>query len=120
MTRFPYDQFTKNYLKELLSTSGNVETSRKVAAEIKEIDVYFAPSPQESLEREKLGLLGKFAATSAIFEPFRNAVKRGEVRSCLNKLFDIFAELEPEANRNKTEIVEEELPLHVDSVTDSV
>ncbi len=110
MTRFPYDQFTKNYLKELLSPSGKVETSRKVAAEIKEIDVYFAPSPSESQEREKLGLLGKFAATSAVFEPFRNAVKRGEVRSCLNKLFDIFAELEREAKRNGTEIVEEELP----------
>ncbi|KAF3890324.1 MULTISPECIES: RpnC/YadD family protein [Nostocales] len=110
MTRFPYDQFTKSYFKELLSPSGKVETSRKVAAEIKEIDVYFAPSPQESQEREKLGLLGKFAATSAVFEPFRNAVKRGEVRSCLNKLFDIFAELEREAKRNETEIVEEELP----------
>ncbi|MUG93030.1 hypothetical protein F7734_11505 [Scytonema sp. UIC 10036] len=110
MTRFPYDQFTKNYLKELLSPSGTVETSRKVVAEIKEIDVYFAPSPPESQEREKLGLLGKFATTSAVFEPFRNAVKRGEVRSCLNKLFDIFAELEREANRNGTEIAEEELP----------
>lgn len=110
MTRFPYDQFTKNYFKELLSSSGKVETSRKVAAEIKEIDVYFAPSPQESQEREKLGLLGKFAATSAVFEPFRNAVTREEVRSSLNKLFDIFAELEREAKRNETRIVEEELP----------
>ncbi len=32
------------------------------------------------------------------------------MRSCLNKLFDIFAELEREAKRNETRIVEEELP----------
>ena len=43
MTRFPYDQFAKDYLKELLQPLGEVETSRKVPAEITEIDVYFVP-----------------------------------------------------------------------------
>lgn len=43
MTRFPYDQFAKDYLKELLQPLGEVETSRKVPAEIREVDVYFVP-----------------------------------------------------------------------------
>ncbi|WP_342745961.1 hypothetical protein [Brunnivagina elsteri] len=46
MTRFPYDQFAKDYLKELLQPLGKVETSLTVPAEIREIDVYFAPSPK--------------------------------------------------------------------------
>jgi hypothetical protein len=39
MTRFPHDQFAKQYLKELLSPLGGVETSRKVSGEVREIDV---------------------------------------------------------------------------------
>lgn len=62
MTRFPYDQFAKDYLKELLQPLGEVETSRKVAAEIREIDVYFTPSLQFTSDTIELGLLGKFAA----------------------------------------------------------
>lgn len=66
MTRFPYDQFAKDYLKELLSPLGNVDTSRKVAAEIQEIDVYFAPSPQSNSDSQILGLLGRFASTTSL------------------------------------------------------
>ena len=36
MTRLPYDQFAKDYLKELLQPLGEVETSRKVPAQIRE------------------------------------------------------------------------------------
>lgn len=87
MTRFPYDQFAKDYLKELLQPLGEVETSRKVPAQIREIDVYFVPLPQ-STNTIELGLLGKFAAEPALVEPFRNAATIAEIRSCINKLFD--------------------------------
>ena len=43
MTRFPYDRFAKDYLQELLSPLGSVETSKDVAGEVREIDIYFAP-----------------------------------------------------------------------------
>lgn len=65
MTRFPYDQFAKDYLKELLTPLGTVETSRKVAGEIREIDIYFAPSPQPQAVPQALGLLGRFAQTTS-------------------------------------------------------
>ena len=41
MTRTPHDQFAKQYLEELLTLLGKVETSRDVASEVREIDVYF-------------------------------------------------------------------------------
>ncbi|MFN6559122.1 MAG: hypothetical protein RMY28_004870 [Nostoc sp. ChiSLP01] len=109
MTRFPYDQFAKDYLKELLQPLGEVETSRKVAAQIREIDVYFIPSPQSS-ETIELGLLGKFAAKPALIKPFRNAATIAEIRSCMNKLFDIFAEIKRQTKADKNRITESELP----------
>jgi hypothetical protein len=45
-----------------------------------------------------------------IFEPFRNAVSKSEIRSCMGKLFDIHADLERQNKRNNTRINEEELP----------
>ncbi|MFB2898708.1 hypothetical protein ACE1CI_37820 [Aerosakkonemataceae cyanobacterium BLCC-F50] len=74
MTVFPYDQFAKDYLKELLSPLGEVETSRNIAGEVREIDVWFAPKG-EIAPTTQLGLLGRLAATAAIFEPYRNAIK---------------------------------------------
>jgi hypothetical protein len=110
MTRFPYDQFAKDYLKELLLPLGEVETSRKVAAEVREIDVYFAPSPQPPDNTISLGLLGRFAATPALFEPFRNAATSSEIRGCMHKLFDVVADLERQTKRNNTRVSEIELP----------
>ncbi|HEY9851774.1 MAG TPA: hypothetical protein V6D28_20040 [Leptolyngbyaceae cyanobacterium] len=109
MTVFPYDQFAKDYLKELLSPLGEVETSRDIAGEVREIDVWFAPGEQAASVTE-LGLLGRLAATAAIFEPFRNAIDLGDVRSCMGKLFDIFALLERQARRNSTRVEETDLP----------
>jgi hypothetical protein len=100
MTRFPYDQFAKDYLKELLQPLGKVETSLTVPAEIREIDVYFAPSPQPSTDTIQLGLLGQLANKPALFEPFRNAVKISEIRSCMNKLFYLIADIERQNKRN--------------------
>lgn len=109
MTVFPYDQFAKDYLKELLSPLGEVETSRNIAGEVREIDVWFAPKG-EIAPAHQLGLLGRLAATAAIFEPYRNAINLGDVRSCMGKLFDVFAFLERQARRNNTRVEETDLP----------
>ncbi|NET70531.1 MAG: hypothetical protein F6K62_05945 [Sphaerospermopsis sp. SIO1G2] len=110
MTRFIHDQFAKQYLTELLTPYGQVETSKDVTAEVREIDVLFTPSDQPTQNLETLGILGKMAANSAIFEPFRNPVNKSEIRSCISKLFDSYAELERQAKRNNTRINEIELP----------
>ncbi|MFB2839789.1 hypothetical protein [Floridanema evergladense] len=109
MTVFPYDQFAKDYLKELLSPLGEVETSRSIGSEVREIDVLFTPRGEVAPPTE-LGLLGRLATTAAIFEPYRNAINLGDVRSCIDKLLDVFAFLERQARRNNTPVEERELP----------
>ena len=109
MTRFPYDQFAKDYLKELLTPLGQVETSRDVAGEVREIDVWFTPLSTATSAAQALGLLGKFATTPSIFEPFRNAVTSSQIRSCISKLFHVHADLERQAKRENTRINEADL-----------
>lgn len=110
MTRFIYDQFAKDYLSELLSPIGAVTPSRDVASEVREIDVYFTPSTAAQDYVEMLGILGKMANATALFEPFRNPVSVGEVCSCLSKLLDVRAELERRARREDTRIQEVDFP----------
>ncbi|MDF5730820.1 MAG: hypothetical protein PUP92_23095, partial [Rhizonema sp. PD38] len=110
MTRFPYDRFAKDYLQELLSPLGSVETSKDIAGEVREIDVYFVPSPNSQNDKQALGLLGRFTDTAVLIEPFRNAVKKSEVRICMGKLFDTCALFEREAKRNDIKLQEESLP----------
>ena len=38
MTRFIHDQFAKQYLTELLTPYGQVETSKDITAEVRQID----------------------------------------------------------------------------------
>jgi hypothetical protein len=109
MTRQPHDQFAKEYLEELLTSLGNVETSKDVKSEVREIDVWFVPSPSASNPSE-LGLLAKMAATSCLFEPFRNAPSEVEIRSCLLKLYTVHGDLLRQRKREKRSLSEGELP----------
>ncbi len=68
MTRQPHDQFAKEYLEELLTSLGKVETSKDVKSEVREIDVWFVPTASSSSNNSELGLLAKMAATSCLFE----------------------------------------------------
>ena len=102
MTRFAHDQFAKDILDETLGSIGGVNPDQKVPAEVRKIDIYFTPNPEKpgySEYRSKLGLLGKMAGTTALFEPFRNPVTPDHVVSCLNKLFDVKADLTRQAKR---------------------
>ncbi|MFP4577790.1 MAG: hypothetical protein ACLFT9_19615 [Coleofasciculus sp.] len=110
MTRQPHDQFAKQYLEELLAPLGTVETSRDVLSEVRQIDVWFIPAPSPSPESETLGLLGKMAATTCLFEPFRNAPTPVEVRSCMLKLYSVEAELLRKARQERRSLSEDESP----------
>ncbi len=110
MTQFPYDRYAKDYLKELLSLLGKVETEQEVPGETRQIDVWFAPSPQPTVSPDVLGVLGRFAASPCLIEPFRMAVKPRQIRSCMGKLIDVCAKIENEAGRNKSRIDDSQLP----------
>lgn len=109
MTRFIYDQFAKQYLEELLSPFGTVETGKTIAAEVQEVDVLFIANPESNRDRSSLGLLGQIAGNQSIFEPFRNAVQPKQIRSCLAKLYAIQSNEERKANRDNTPLPEEEV-----------
>jgi hypothetical protein len=110
MTRQPHDQFAKEYLEELLAPLGTIKKSRKVKSEVQEIDVWFEPASLPSRTELPLGLLGKMAATSCLFEPFRNPPSEVEIRSCLSKLYAVHGDVLRKAKRTNKTIPEAELP----------
>ncbi|HAG85866.1 MAG TPA: flagellar assembly protein H [Cyanobacteria bacterium UBA12227] len=110
MTRFPHDQFAKEYFEELLCPLGGLETSLDVPGEMRQIDVYFTPTSTATSYAKQLGLLGQLATTPAIFEPFRNAVTPSQIRSCIAKLFDLHANIERSAKRENRKVSESQLP----------
>ena len=110
MTRFIHDQFSKDYLEELLKPYGEIQAPSRVAAEVREIDVLFSPFSPQNASLKILGLLGKIATKPAIFEPFRNPAAKEEICDCLLKLLEVRSALQREANRNKTSIQNIEVP----------
>jgi hypothetical protein len=44
MTRQIHDQFTEEYLEELLGSLGTIKKSKKVKSEVQDIDVWFEPA----------------------------------------------------------------------------
>ncbi|TRU82626.1 MAG: flagellar assembly protein H, partial [Microcystis novacekii Mn_MB_F_20050700_S1] len=110
MTRFIHDQFAKDYLEELLSSLGEVKSARVVRGEVREIDVWFSPQILDNNPRNLLGLLGKMAINPCLFEPFRNPVTATEIRTCLLKLLEVEGEINRQANRQKTNVNDGEIP----------
>ena len=107
MTRIAYDQFSKQLLKELLERFGKVETSKDVAAEVRQIDFLFLPSPETQKEREMLGLLGSLSSAPSVFEPFRNPVQPREIRDCIGKLYSLHKEIERQQVRENKPLPDE-------------
>jgi hypothetical protein len=110
MTIFAHDAFAKGFLETLLSPFGKVDPSYKIAAEVREVDVYFIPS-DGNLNRTDLGLLARFVTELVVFEPFRNSVSVPDIRACMSKLYDLHAKIYREAKRKKhPEPKDDELP----------
>jgi hypothetical protein len=99
MTQNPSDQLAKQYLEEFLAPLGAVQRTFEVPGESKFVDVWFTPTLPPPAIAPDLGLLSRIATTPCLLEPFRNAPKRHEVRSCLLKLLwlqeDVRRKLDP-------------------------
>lgn len=62
MTRFIHDQFAKQYLTELLTPYGQVETSKDIAAEVRQIDNFiysFTPTVTTGTKPRKTRVAGE-------------------------------------------------------------
>jgi hypothetical protein len=110
MTRFRFDQFSRQYLEELLKPFGEVSVGKEVLGESREVDVWFTPNPQGQENTQAVDLLGRLAATPCLFEPYSDQPTSTQVRDCLLKLFLTQARVHRESKRNKTRSEEEDLP----------
>jgi hypothetical protein len=110
VTQFPHDQFAKEYLQELLSPLGTVETAKELTAEVREIDILFHPATVNSEYAQTLGLLGKMATTVALIEPFRNAVSPEGIFSCVAKLLNKRVQVVRQASRESQHLESNQLP----------
>ena len=99
MTRFRFDQFSKQYLEELLAPLGEVTIGKELLGEARQIDVWFVPNPQVT-SVNGLGLLGRLIKTPCLLEPYRNSPKSSEIRDCLLKLFLTQSEFQRQAKRD--------------------
>jgi hypothetical protein len=102
MARRRHDAFSKDLLSLWCEPVGRVEASRRVHGEERQIDVLVTAerkAPGTNGYRRRLGLLGRMAKGVAAFEAFRNPCTADEVRSCLVKLFELYAERRRRARR---------------------
>jgi hypothetical protein len=99
VSRIRHDQFAKELLAGLLETVGRPQTEVNVTSEVRRIDLLFVPLPEKVEFRQRLGLLGRIAATACLIEPYRNPPTEEEIRACLLKLFIQHGERQREARR---------------------
>lgn len=109
MTRFRFDQFSKQYLEELLSPLGKVTIGKELLGEARQIDVWFVPNSQ-AVAPNALGLLGRLSKSPCLLEAYRNPPKLPEIRDCLLKLLLTQAEDQRNAKRTKRLLSEDNLP----------
>ena len=111
MTRFVHDKFAQEYLPQLFNDFGTVVSSANVTAEIKQVDVLFTPTKPVPTNPETLGLLGKLAQQTCLFEIFRNPVQPEEIESCASKLLDYRIQQRREIKREKIKLESKHLPI---------
>jgi hypothetical protein len=110
MSQFPHDEFAKEYLPELIKDYGEAKSGENVNAERREIDVFFQPTKEVPTTSDTLGLLGKLAQTTVIFEVFRNPVETHQITECLGKLFDVRSTIRTKKRKNKQQLSSESEP----------
>ncbi len=99
MPRKAHDSFVKEWMQELLTDFGTVETEVEIAGEVGTIDVLFYPAEQSPYPLEPLGDFGKILAQPSMIEAFRNAVSEWDIRNCKGKLWMLEGELRRAAKR---------------------
>ncbi len=104
MTKKPHDQFSKLYLKGMLSPfSQEVEISFELPAEeVQQVDIWFIPKSHQPIA--ELGFLGKMATTPALLEVFRNPISENDLFACVEKLCKVRGELQRSARRENRKL----------------
>jgi hypothetical protein len=101
MTKKPHDQFSKQYLKGMLSPYGEeIEISFELPpGESQQVDVWFVPKSRQPVT--ELGMLGRMVVSPALLEVFRNPIGEDDLFGCIEKLCKVRGELKRLAKREK-------------------
>lgn len=110
MSQFPHDEFVKEYIPELIKSYGAAKAGENINSERREIDVFFEPTQPVPTTPETLGLLGRLAQRTVLFEVFRNPVESHQIKECLAKLFDVQLAIRKEKRKNKNQPASEAEP----------
>jgi hypothetical protein len=111
MPRKAHDSFVKEWMQELLTDFGTVETEVEIAGEVGTIDVLFYPAEHSLYPLEPLGYFGQILAQPSIIEAFRNAISEWDIRNCKGKLWMLEGELRRVAKRDGRSPHQVEAPL---------
>jgi len=78
-----FDHLAKQIGQKALGPSGTTVTQDAINPETQYADLRYEPNPARQEERDRLGLLGRFAATACIIEVYSEAPQAQEFRACL-------------------------------------
>lgn len=82
-----------------------------MALPVLQLDVFFIPDKPVPTTPETLGLLGKLAQQSCLFEVYRNAVQATQIRECISKLFSVHENEIRKAKRDQIPLNSIKLPI---------
>jgi hypothetical protein len=85
LMRNRFDQFAKQIGQEALGPSGTTVAHDEINSETQYADLRHEPDPARNAERERLGLLGRFASHACLIEVYSEAPNAEEFRACLAK-----------------------------------
>lgn len=110
MTKNSHDQFSKQYLKGILSPFGKeIEISFELPpGEPQEVDVWFIPLDRQPVL--ELGMLGQMAIAPALLEVFRNPILEKDLLACIEKLCRVRSELNRTRQREKRKLLPHDKP----------
>jgi hypothetical protein len=80
-----FDHFGKQIGQEALGPCGTTVAHDEINAETQYADLRHEPNPARQAERDRLGLLGRFAAEPCLIEVYSQAPSAEEFRACLAK-----------------------------------
>jgi hypothetical protein len=80
-----FDQLAKQIGKEALGWCGTTVVNEPIHPETQYVDLRHEPDPERQPERDRLGLLGRIAASFCLIEIYSEAPGGEEFRACLTK-----------------------------------
>ena len=102
MSQFPHDEFTKEYIPELITEYGITIERKKIKSQVKEVDIFFEPRKSLATNQDSLGWLVKLIQTACLFEVYRNPVTVDEINECISKLIKVKTAQKEAKRKNKS------------------